>query len=73
LVDGNTGGTIAMYLANFAAFATIIFSLAEMSSMRVLPCWAGLTEADNASQGTNRWRTVSIQTIETPAATYVSH
>ena len=33
LVDGNTGGTIAMYLANFASFATIIISLAEMSSM----------------------------------------
>ena len=33
LVDGNTGGTITMYLINFAAFSTIIMSLAEMSSM----------------------------------------
>ncbi|KAK5743954.1 hypothetical protein LTR17_002292 [Elasticomyces elasticus] len=36
LVDGNTGGTIVMYLINFAAFSTIILSLAEMSSMLVL-------------------------------------
>ena len=33
LVDGNTGGTIAMYLANFVAFAFVIMSLSEMSSM----------------------------------------
>ena len=33
LVDGNTGGTIVMYLINFFAFSSIIFSLAEMSSM----------------------------------------
>ncbi|KAK4890581.1 hypothetical protein LTR27_010743 [Elasticomyces elasticus] len=33
LVDGNTGGTIVMYLINFAAFSTIILSLAEMASM----------------------------------------
>ena len=33
IIDGNTGGTIVMYLVNFAAFSTIILSLAEMSSM----------------------------------------
>lgn len=33
LVDGNTGGTITMYLINFAAFSSINFSLAEMASM----------------------------------------
>ncbi|KAK0871399.1 hypothetical protein LTR87_012862 [Friedmanniomyces endolithicus] len=33
IVDGDTGGTIAMYLINFAAFSSIIFSLAEMASM----------------------------------------
>ncbi|KAK1816362.1 hypothetical protein LTR12_009253 [Friedmanniomyces endolithicus] len=36
IVDGNTGGPIAMYLINFAAFSSIIFSLAEMASMSVL-------------------------------------
>lgn len=33
LVDGNTGGTIVMYLVNFAAFFFINLSLAEMASM----------------------------------------
>lgn len=33
LIDGNTGGTITMYLVNFAMFTTIILSLAEMASM----------------------------------------
>ncbi|KAF7194035.1 putative amino-acid permease C15C4.04c [Pseudocercospora fuligena] len=33
LIDGNTGGTITMYLVNFAAFTTITLSLAEMASM----------------------------------------
>ncbi|KAK4539218.1 hypothetical protein LTR36_000873 [Oleoguttula mirabilis] len=33
LIDGNTGGTIALYLVNFGAFFTIMLSLAEMASM----------------------------------------
>lgn len=33
LIDGNTGGTIVMYLVNFASFLFIILSLAEMASM----------------------------------------
>lgn len=33
LIDGNTGGTIVMYLVNFVSFLFITLSLAEMASM----------------------------------------
>lgn len=49
LIDGNTGGTIVMYLVNFAAFLFITLSLAEMAS--IAPTAGGQYRKHTGGQG----------------------